>query len=151
MFAIRKNFRILSSQFLSSEIPVQVSIIIAINFSMFDHYPDLRAYFKGAEKFTSLDVQNSDRFAKQGTKRFSSNFKHLEFFVKLWNQYKIGGEIWIKFEERKVEIVNLQVRNSYLLLEYLLTRMTIRKRSEHTLVKQSIVISDSRWIIHYGL
>lgn len=38
---------------------------------MFDKYPDLRVYFKGAEHFTSTDVQNSDRFAKQGIKHFS--------------------------------------------------------------------------------
>ncbi|VDN25089.1 unnamed protein product [Gongylonema pulchrum] len=33
---------------------------------MFEHYPDLRQYFKGAENFTPDDVQISDRFAKQG-------------------------------------------------------------------------------------
>ncbi|VDN00402.1 unnamed protein product, partial [Onchocerca ochengi] len=32
----------------------------------FGHHPDLRVYFKGAENFTPTDVQNSDRFAKQG-------------------------------------------------------------------------------------
>lgn len=33
---------------------------------MFGHYPELRKYFVGAEKFSPDDVQNSDRFAKQG-------------------------------------------------------------------------------------
>ncbi|VDK77365.1 unnamed protein product [Anisakis simplex] len=33
---------------------------------MFGHYPDLRKYFKGAEKFTPEDVQKSERFTKQG-------------------------------------------------------------------------------------
>uniref|UniRef100_A0A0R3RQ08 GLOBIN domain-containing protein n=1 Tax=Elaeophora elaphi TaxID=1147741 RepID=A0A0R3RQ08_9BILA len=29
---------------------------------MFDHHPDLRIYFKGAENYSGTDVQNSDRF-----------------------------------------------------------------------------------------
>lgn len=33
---------------------------------MFDKYPDLRKYFKGAERYTPEDVQNSERFEKQG-------------------------------------------------------------------------------------
>lgn len=33
---------------------------------MFENYPDLRVYFKGAENYTSSDVQNSERFEKQG-------------------------------------------------------------------------------------
>uniref|UniRef100_A0A0N5B0M0 GLOBIN domain-containing protein n=1 Tax=Syphacia muris TaxID=451379 RepID=A0A0N5B0M0_9BILA len=33
---------------------------------MFGNYPDLRVYFKGAEKYTPEDVQASERFAKQG-------------------------------------------------------------------------------------
>uniref|UniRef100_A0A914DKM4 Globin family profile domain-containing protein n=1 Tax=Acrobeloides nanus TaxID=290746 RepID=A0A914DKM4_9BILA len=33
---------------------------------MFGNFPDLRVYFKGAEKFTPEDVQKSDRFKKQG-------------------------------------------------------------------------------------
>lgn len=37
---------------------------------MFDHHPDLRVYFKGAENYTPADVQNSDRFAKQGIENF---------------------------------------------------------------------------------
>ena len=32
----------------------------------FTNHPDLRVYFKGAEKFTAEDVQKSERFAKQG-------------------------------------------------------------------------------------
>ncbi|VDO27675.1 Uncharacterized protein BM_BM7514 [Brugia malayi] len=38
---------------------------------MFGHHPDLRVFFKGAENFTPADVQNSDRFAKQGNKNSS--------------------------------------------------------------------------------
>ncbi|KAK0396930.1 hypothetical protein QR680_001915 [Steinernema hermaphroditum] len=33
---------------------------------MFGNFPDLRVYFKGAEKFTPDDVQKSERFEKQG-------------------------------------------------------------------------------------
>ncbi|VDN17216.1 unnamed protein product [Gongylonema pulchrum] len=33
---------------------------------MFGNYPDLRVYFKGAENYSPEDVQNSERFAKQG-------------------------------------------------------------------------------------
>ncbi|GMR59117.1 hypothetical protein PMAYCL1PPCAC_29312, partial [Pristionchus mayeri] len=33
---------------------------------MFTNFPDLRVYFKGAEKFTADDVQKSERFEKQG-------------------------------------------------------------------------------------
>uniref|UniRef100_A0A915LNX8 Globin family profile domain-containing protein n=1 Tax=Meloidogyne javanica TaxID=6303 RepID=A0A915LNX8_MELJA len=32
----------------------------------FTNYPDLRVYFKGAEKYTADDVQKSERFEKQG-------------------------------------------------------------------------------------
>ncbi|MFH4973556.1 hypothetical protein AB6A40_000265 [Gnathostoma spinigerum] len=34
--------------------------------NMFGKHPELRTYFKGAEKFTPDDVQASERFAKQG-------------------------------------------------------------------------------------
>ncbi|CAD5220506.1 unnamed protein product [Bursaphelenchus okinawaensis] len=32
----------------------------------FTNFPDLRSYFKGAEKYTADDVQKSERFEKQG-------------------------------------------------------------------------------------
>ncbi|CAI5452078.1 unnamed protein product [Caenorhabditis angaria] len=32
----------------------------------FTNFPDLRVYFKGAEKYTAEDVQKSERFEKQG-------------------------------------------------------------------------------------
>ncbi|KAI1732285.1 globin domain-containing protein [Ditylenchus destructor] len=32
----------------------------------FTNFPDLRVYFKGAEKYTAEDVQKSERFKKQG-------------------------------------------------------------------------------------
>ena len=33
------------------------------NSSFFTNFPDLRVYFKGAEKFTAEDVQKSERWA----------------------------------------------------------------------------------------
>ncbi|CAB3397920.1 unnamed protein product [Caenorhabditis bovis] len=33
---------------------------------IFTNFPDLRVYFKGAEKYTAEDVKKSDRFEKQG-------------------------------------------------------------------------------------
>ncbi|KAM3716859.1 Globin-like protein [Dirofilaria immitis] len=43
---------------------------------LFEHQPSVRVYFKGAENFSAEDVQNSDRFAKQGNSYFPliSNF-----------------------------------------------------------------------------
>ncbi|VDM95080.1 unnamed protein product, partial [Onchocerca ochengi] len=61
---------------------------------MFGHHPDLRVYFKGAENFTPTDVQNSDRFAKQGNSTISNNF---ELFDNLLN-YGINTNV--KFWER---------------------------------------------------
>ncbi|VDK38692.1 unnamed protein product [Gongylonema pulchrum] len=46
----------------------ETAIQHGINFYkyMFGYHSDLRKYFKGAENFTPEDVQNSERFAKQG-------------------------------------------------------------------------------------
>lgn len=37
-----------------------------LNFSMFTHYPNLRIHFRGAERFNAQQVQESERFRRQG-------------------------------------------------------------------------------------
>ncbi|KAI1723752.1 globin domain-containing protein [Ditylenchus destructor] len=76
----------------------------------FTNFPDLRVYFKGAEKFTADDVQKSDRFKKQGQRLLLAT--HL--LVKIYDdpmiyhayiretmnrhrQFKIDPALWTAF------------------------------------------------------
>ncbi|VDL64003.1 unnamed protein product [Nippostrongylus brasiliensis] len=77
---------------------------------MFTHHPDLRRYFKGAQEFTADDVQNSERFDKQGQRILLAVYILADTFddekvfrayaretVNRHRQYKMEPELWGAF------------------------------------------------------
>ncbi|CAJ0956927.1 unnamed protein product, partial [Mesorhabditis belari] len=76
----------------------------------FTNFPDLRVYFKGAEKYTAEDVQKSERFEKQGqrillaTHILANTYEDLEVFkayaretVTRHRQFKMDPALWLAF------------------------------------------------------
>ncbi|CAD6187057.1 unnamed protein product [Caenorhabditis auriculariae] len=76
----------------------------------FTNYPDLRVYFKGAEKYTADDVQKFCRFAKQGQRILLSVHTvvrlytdeavflgHIRETVNRHRQYKMDPALWLAF------------------------------------------------------
>ncbi|KAL7073011.1 hypothetical protein ACQ4LE_007673 [Meloidogyne hapla] len=76
----------------------------------FTNYPDLRVYFKGAEKFTADDVQKSERFEKQGqrillalhlTARVYSDEmvfdSYIQETINRHRQFKLEPGLWMAF------------------------------------------------------
>ncbi|KAF8373593.1 hypothetical protein PRIPAC_80022 [Pristionchus pacificus] len=76
----------------------------------FTNYPDLRVYFKGAEKFTADDVQKSERFEKQGQRILlavhvlAETYANQEVFkayvretINRHRIYKMDPALWLAF------------------------------------------------------
>ncbi|GMR45288.1 hypothetical protein PMAYCL1PPCAC_15483 [Pristionchus mayeri] len=76
----------------------------------FTNYPDLRVYFKGAEKFTAEDVQKSERFEKQGQRILlavhvlAESYANQEVFkayvretINRHRIYKMDPALWLAF------------------------------------------------------
>ncbi|CAJ0582302.1 unnamed protein product, partial [Mesorhabditis spiculigera] len=76
----------------------------------FTNFPDLRVYFKGAEKYTAEDVQKSERFEKQGQRILlavhilANTYENIEVFkgyiretINRHRQYKMDPALWIAF------------------------------------------------------
>ncbi|WKY11234.1 hypothetical protein Q1695_003084 [Nippostrongylus brasiliensis] len=77
---------------------------------MFTHHADLRRFFKGAQEFTAEDVQNSERFEKQGQRILlavyilANTFDDEKVFrayvretINRHRQYKMEPELWAAF------------------------------------------------------
>ncbi|KAF8382880.1 glb-1, partial [Pristionchus pacificus] len=76
----------------------------------FTNFPDLRVYFKGAEKFTADDVQKSERFEKQGQRLLlavhilAETYANQEVFkayvretINRHRVYKMDPSLWLAF------------------------------------------------------
>uniref|UniRef100_A0A915LGI3 Globin family profile domain-containing protein n=1 Tax=Meloidogyne javanica TaxID=6303 RepID=A0A915LGI3_MELJA len=70
----------------------------------FTNYPDLRVYFKGAEKYTADDVQKSERFEKQGQRILLAMHLTARVYADEKIKLKAFWTVWTGFLATKISL-----------------------------------------------